>query len=134
MRRLQAEFGRGDVYDLLRGAQLFCMQESAPQDFDRAAALLKNAGCETQDEWREGESRFACLLGVLKRVLTTYGKVRPDMGEGCPERMDLDFLKWVWNYNKEKREPNYSLLNEAIHAQTIVLKNRRSVRRFLKSV
>ena len=79
-------------------------------------------------------SRFACLLGVLKRVLTTYGKVRPDMGEGCPERMDLDFLKWVWNYNKEKREPNYSLLNEAIHAQTIVLKNRRSVRRFLKSV
>ena len=26
-------------------------------------------------------SRFACLMGVLKRVLTTYGKVRPDMGE-----------------------------------------------------
>ena len=79
-------------------------------------------------------SRMACLLGVLKRVLTTYGTVRPDMGEGCPERIDLDFLKWVWNYNQNKRESNYRLLNEATHAETIVLKNRRSVRRFLQQV
>ena len=79
-------------------------------------------------------SRIACLLGVMKRVLTTYGKVRPDMGEGCPERADLDFLKWVWNYNKNKRESNYRLLNEATHAETIVLKNRRSVRRFLRQM
>ena len=49
-------------------------------------------------------SRTACWLGVLKRILTTYGKVRPDMGEGCPERFDLDFLKWVWNFNKKNRE------------------------------
>jgi adenylate kinase family enzyme len=76
-------------------------------------------------------SRMACLLGVLKRVLTTYGKVRPDMGEGCPERIDFEFLKWVWNYNKNKRERNYRLLNEAEHAETIVLKNRRAVRKFL---
>lgn len=79
-------------------------------------------------------SRAACLLGVLKRVLTTYGKVRPDMGEGCPERIDFGFLKWVWNYNKNKREGNYRLLNEADHAETIVLKNRRSVRKFLKTL
>lgn len=75
--------------------------------------------------------RIACLFGVLKRVLTTYGKVRPDMGEGCPERIDFEFLKWVWNYNKNKRERNYKLLNEAQHAETIVLKNRRMVRKFL---
>ena len=76
-------------------------------------------------------SRFACIRGVIKRVLTTYGTVRPDMGEGCPERIDFAFLKWVWNYNRDKREHNYRLLNEAAHAQTIVLKNRRMVRRFL---
>lgn len=79
-------------------------------------------------------SRVACLLGVLKRVLTTYGTVRPDMGEGCPERIDFEFLKWVWTYNKNKRERNYKLLNEATHAETIVLKNRRSVKRFLKKL
>ena len=79
-------------------------------------------------------SRIACLLGVLKRVFTNYGRVRPDMGAGCPERIDFDFLKWVWNYNKNKREGNYRLLNEADHAETIVLKNRRSVRKFLKTL
>ena len=79
-------------------------------------------------------SRMACLLGVLKRVLTNYGTVRPDMGEGCPERINFDFLKWVWNYNKNMRQSNYRLLNEATHAETIVLKNRRSVRRFLRQV
>ena len=79
-------------------------------------------------------SRTACLLGVLKRILTTYGKVRPDMGEGCPERFDLDFLKWVWNFNKKNRENYYRLLNETEGVETIVLKNRRMVRRFLQSL
>ena len=79
-------------------------------------------------------SRVACLLGVLKRVITTYGTVRPDMGEGCPERVDLEFLKWVWNYNRDKRERNYQLLNEAENVETIVLKNRRMVRCFMQSL
>ena len=78
--------------------------------------------------------RFACLFGVLKRVLTTYGTVRPDMAEGCPERFDLDFLKWVWNFNKSKRESYYRLLNETDGIEKIVLKNRRMVKRFLKSL
>ncbi len=79
-------------------------------------------------------SRTACLLGVIKRVLTTYGTVRPDMGEDCPERFDLEFLQYVWNYNKTKRESNYRLLNETEHAETIVLKNRRAVKQFLKNL
>ena len=79
-------------------------------------------------------SRLFCLMGVLKRIITTYGTVRPDMGEGCPERVDLEFLKWVWNYNRDKREYNYRLLNEAENVETIVLKNRRMVKRFLQSL
>ncbi len=79
-------------------------------------------------------SRFACLRGVAKRVLTNYGKVRPDMGEGCPERFDFDFLKWLWNFNKKKRRSYYRLLNEVEGVETIVLKNRRQVKRFLKGL
>lgn len=79
-------------------------------------------------------SRFACICGVVKRVLTTYGTVRPDMGEGCPERIDFEFLKWVWNFNKNKRERYYRLLNETTHAETIVLKNRKAVKKFLNSL
>ena len=79
-------------------------------------------------------SRIACVLGVIKRIITTYGTVRPDMGEGCPERVDLDFLKWVWNFNKNKRESYYKMLNEVENIETIVLKNRRAVKLFLKSL
>ena len=79
-------------------------------------------------------NRFACVWGVIKRILTTYGTVRPDMGEGCPERIDFDFLQWVWNYNRDKRKRNYQLLKSASHAQSIILKNRREVKRFLRQL
>ena len=79
-------------------------------------------------------SRCACLLGVIKRILTTYGTVRPDMGEGCPERFDLEFLRWVWNYNKNNRKRNYRLLEDADQPEKIVLKNRRMVKQFLKNL
>ena len=79
-------------------------------------------------------SRMACLWGVLKRVITTYGSVRPDMGAGCPERFDWEFLKWVWNYNRDKREKNYCLLKEAKDVEIVVLKNRYAVKQFLNSM
>lgn len=37
-----------------------------------------------------------CVWRVLKRVAKNFGKVRPDMGESCPEKLDLEFLKFVW--------------------------------------
>lgn len=79
-------------------------------------------------------SRTACLMGVAKRIVTTYGTVRPDMAEGCPERFDPEFIRWVWNFNKNHREKTYRLLNEAEGLETIVLKNRRAVKLFLKSI
>lgn len=79
-------------------------------------------------------NRITCLLGVCKRILTTHGQVRVDMAEGCPEHLDWEFLRWVWNFNKNNRENNYRLLNEAGHAETVVLKNRRMVKRFLDSL
>ena len=61
-------------------------------------------------------SRLACGRGVIKRIVTTHGTVRPDMGEGCPERIDFEFLKWVWNFNKNKRERYYQQLKDTPHA------------------
>ena len=28
----------------------------------------------------------------------SYGQVRPDMAPGCPEKVDWEFLKYVWNF------------------------------------
>ena len=78
-------------------------------------------------------STAACLLGVAKRVLTSYGTVRPDMAEGCPERFDLEFLQWVRKFNGKHRKKYYDLLNQT-DKQVYILKNRRQVKRFLEQI
>lgn len=42
--------------------------------------------------------RHICLIRALKRIITTHGRVRPDMGAGCPERFDFEFIKYIWNF------------------------------------
>ena len=79
-------------------------------------------------------NRVACIMGVLKRVFSNLGKVRPDMGEGCPERFSWEFLVWVWNFNKNNREKTYQLLGDADHAQIHILKNRKQVKNFLSKM
>lgn len=44
--------------------------------------------------------RAICVYRALKRVFTYYNKTRPDMGEGCNEKLDFEFLSWVWNFPK----------------------------------
>ena len=78
-------------------------------------------------------SRFVCLTGVLKRILTGYGKTRPDMGEGCPERFDWEFLKYVWNFNKNNRQKTYHLLETEKNKNIIILKSRKEAARLLQT-
>ncbi len=78
--------------------------------------------------------RFTCMMGVIKRVIKGYGKTRPDMGGNCPERFDLDFLKFVWNFNKSHRERYYKLLHEEKERKIIILKNRRECAKFIEQI
>ena len=78
--------------------------------------------------------RATCVFGVLKRVITNLGKVRPDMGEGCPERFSWEFLRWVWDFNKNNREKTYRLLSEAKNVRVYILKNRHEVSKFLADI
>ena len=79
-------------------------------------------------------SRWACLKNWIGRVIKNWGKARPDMAEGCTEWFDPEFARWIWNFNKSNRENYYRLLNESQGIETIVLKNRRMVNRFLESL
>jgi len=44
-----------------------------------------------------------CLWRIVKRLLRGYGRVRLDMGDGCRERVDWAFIKFVWQYRKIRR-------------------------------
>lgn len=82
-------------------------------------------------------SRWICLWGMLKRVLTHYGQVRPDMPQGCPERFDPEFIRWIWDFQKNVRPRNYELLTQAERehgVRVVVLKTHREAERFLRTL
>ena len=47
--------------------------------------------------------RALCLFRVLKRIARYRGTVRPDLAPGCPEQLDFEFLRFVWDYPGRSR-------------------------------
>jgi adenylate kinase family enzyme len=47
--------------------------------------------------------RAICMRRVLARTVMGYGRTRPDLPEGCPERFDLAFLRYVWEFPRKHR-------------------------------
>jgi adenylate kinase family enzyme len=76
--------------------------------------------------------RAVCVGRVLKRVLMYRAGRRPDMAEGCRERFNLEFLRWVWNYPARRRPKIIELLEKHSRDRRIVrLRSRAEVENFL---
>jgi len=71
--------------------------------------------------------RRVCLYRVLKRTIKYYGRSRPDMSEGCNERLDLEFIMWVWNYKHRSRKRLLAELEKLEGKSVIILRNQRQV-------
>ena len=77
-------------------------------------------------------SRAVCLYRVIKRLIAYHGRTRPDLPEGCPEKLDFEFLEWVLTFPEQGRRRIIDTL--AVHAldqRLIVLRNPAEVERFL---
>ena len=77
-------------------------------------------------------NRFICLYRVLKRRVRHNGKTRVDMGEGCLEKIDREFIKWVWNYPKRSRKKILEKIRSS-GKNVFILRSRRAVKRFVKA-
>ena len=76
-----------------------------------------------------------CALCVLRRFWRHRGKSRPDMAPGCPEKLDWVFLKWIWNYRRDRRPGILARMQEyAGDRRLIHLQTPRQVRRFLSGL
>lgn len=76
--------------------------------------------------------RLICLWRVFLRLLTHHGKPRPDMPAGCPERFDIGFLLWVWNYPARTRRKLLSSLAACRSTKNVIhLRTRKDVEAFL---
>ena len=80
-------------------------------------------------------SRLVCVVRIIKRRFRYRSNSRPDMAEGCHERLNLEFLHWVWNYPRRSRPKVVRMIEENKSSKKIVwLKSRRDVNAFLKSL
>jgi adenylate kinase family enzyme len=82
---------------------------------------------------------FPTVLRVWRVILRTWrslGKTRPDMGAGCPERFNLEFIfKWVAGYRYRSYARDIAVLNKApAHVKCHHLKSSTAVDRFCKKL
>ncbi|WP_058302598.1 DNA topology modulation protein [Gorillibacterium timonense] len=80
-------------------------------------------------------SRYLCLYRVVKRRILNHGKTRRDMTEGCIEKIDFEFIKWIWNYKKRNRPKIIKTLEEVKDDKEIIIfRTRKEVREYLLSL
>lgn len=79
--------------------------------------------------------RIAAMAGVLHRILKGWGRERIDMAPGCPERLDGEFLNYVWQFQRHQRPLVLAALNSlGSHQHVIHLRSRKEARVWLTRV
>jgi len=79
-------------------------------------------------------SRYTCLLRALKRRIMYHGRTRPDIGEGCPERITWWLVKWIWTYPRRKPAVLDWLSKIEPPKKAYRLQGNRAVERFLSAI
>lgn len=69
--------------------------------------------------------RRVCIRGALKRFITNFGKTRSDMGKGCIEKIDIEFLSWIWNFNKNYRIEYLKMIKESKGKDIYIVSSRK---------
>jgi adenylate kinase family enzyme len=69
--------------------------------------------------------RTVCLYRVFKRWLTYRNTNRPDMTEGCNEKIDLEMLRWVWTF-PQRAKPQIEKRLEKIKGEKTIIRLRSS--------
>ncbi|MEN2767790.1 AAA family ATPase [Ornithinibacillus xuwenensis] len=79
-------------------------------------------------------STIRCLYGITRRRFQYRNKTRPDIGKDCPERLNLEFIRWTKNYNKNNAPKMYERLSILQGKDIHIFKNRRQLNTFLEAL
>src|SRR5690625_4439060 len=79
---------------------------------------------------------LVCLYRVFKRWFSHIGKTRPDMGEDCKEKLDYQFLKYIFTTyrrrKKQMRDRFQQIKGKSSDIKIILLKNKSDIRSYLE--
>lgn len=79
-------------------------------------------------------NRFSCLYRTYKRYLKYKNTTRPDMAEGCNEKFDFEFAKWVFYKGRTKKIKKYykSIVNQYRNKVTVI-RNQKQLNKYIKT-
>ncbi len=119
--RIVADFMRDNNSWVIDGNYSKLFREERLEQADMIVLLLFN--------------RFACLRRVIGRYRRFKGKTRPDMSDGCDEKLDLEFIDWVLRGGRTKlKKAGYKVVCGKYPDKVTVLKNQRQIDEFLKQL
>ncbi|MGX7419562.1 DNA topology modulation protein [Carnobacterium gallinarum] len=78
--------------------------------------------------------RYIYFPRIFKRYFQYFKKVRPDMAAGCEEKMDFEFIQFVWTFKKRRPELINKLSKLTSEEKLICLKSPREVKEFIKNI
>lgn len=61
-------------------------------------------------------------------------RMRPDMADGCPERISLEFLRYIWNFERTESPEIEARLGEHATVPVVVLRSRPEADRLAMAV
>ena len=79
--------------------------------------------------------RLVCFWRAWKRYFCFRGRSRPDMADGCCEKMDREFVWWLlWEGRTRQRREKFQRVLEQYPEKTVVLKNQKDIDRYLEGL
>lgn len=76
--------------------------------------------------------RWACLIRAARRARQYRGRTRPDMGDGCIEKLDAEFIRWIlYKGRRPAIRARYRRLLAAYPDKTVTLRNQRELDDFM---
>ena len=74
---------------------------------------------------------LACLQRVTARYWQYAGRTRPDLADGCPEKLDAEFLRWVlYKGRAPQKLERFRLVQRWYPHKLVTLRSQRQIDRF----
>ena len=79
--------------------------------------------------------RFTSLWRIGQRWFKYRGGTRPDMAPGCPEKLDGEFIRWIWKFPGKDRPWILAKIQQHSRGKTVAhLRGTAEAGRFLAGV
>ena len=80
-------------------------------------------------------NRFSCFYRAYHRYIKYKNKTRPDMADGCKEKFDSEFAKWIlWRGRTKRVREQYKNTILKYEKKSVVIKNQKELDGYIKSI